>query len=603
MYRTSGRQGTTEVLLPDTYSPQDVLRLQRLARELRLTDQILSYDLDAVSIVPAGPAPAWTTLEGDRISFSMAHMPLPISKVDIAVWLGTNAHELMHVLFSPRTDSTLMARVIEADQLFLKGVVPLHNICEDQRGERLLLARFSPWRNYLVAALGHHIKVREGGGAWLLVTGRTWLSSQIRDTARAMFVLARGESTAKEVTQLVGEYQRLTDPGEDEADEAMSILERLHTLFDLDIPPGGCGGGVLTSGEPETFPDDNGAPPTADEAEDEATGGKGKAGGEGDGPEGDIPAEGGGDEPTGTGAGAGDNPIPPKPLDQKQLKEELKNEARKGLERDPDAKADIESILDALRWGRPGVDIDGVMPEGRYREATDGARRLHREVADALLDFKEETEPGWVRRVNSGRIKVQRLLNPRVDPDTLFDRYEPGQMDASELELVCIIDVSGSMQKVTLNLAESLWAIWHAVDDLDGEATIFTFCSGPHRVLGRPGERPDQRMFHPQAWGGTDPESALREAFAHLANSPALNRLVIILTDGDWYGGQGDLVIAAMREFGITTVLAYLDTSQVVGMVTQPDPHGVEFFKEIAVPGDLALLFRDVALAKMKAQS
>jgi uncharacterized sporulation protein YeaH/YhbH (DUF444 family) len=220
-----------------------------------------------------------------------------------------------------------------------------------------------------------------------------------------------------------------------------------------------------------------------------------------------------------------------------------------------------------------------------------------------LLDFKEESEPGWVHRVNSGRIKVQRLLNPRVDPDTLFDRYEPGQMDASELELVCIVDVSGSMQKVTLNLAEALWAIWRAVDDLDGEGTIFTFCSGPHRVLGRPGERPDQRMFHPQAWGGTDPESALREAFAHLANSPALNRLVIILTDGDWYGGQGDLVIAAMREVGITTVLAYLDTSQVVGMVIQPQTHGVEFFKEIGVPQDLALLFRDVALAKMKAQS
>src|SRR5215472_12484668 len=212
-----GRRGTTNVQIsPDNYLPQDILRLSRLGRELRLTDQILAIDVTTVTIVESGPAPAWTSLDGDQISFSLRHMPLPLSRVDIMVWLGTNAHELGHSLFSPRKDSVLMQRLMEADRLFIKGVMQLHNIVEDQREERLLIAKFRPWSNYLVAALGHHLKVR-GPGAWLLMAGRTWLSDQVRQSARTLFVQERGESTAKDVARLVGEYQRLTDPGDTEA--------------------------------------------------------------------------------------------------------------------------------------------------------------------------------------------------------------------------------------------------------------------------------------------------------------------------------------------------------------------------------------------------
>src|SRR5947199_9531767 len=98
------RQGSTHVRLElsDALGPKDMLRVQRLARELRLTDQILSTDLDKVNVEASGPAPAWTTLEGDKITFAYNRMPKPRTRIDVAVWLGTNAHELGHVLYSPR---------------------------------------------------------------------------------------------------------------------------------------------------------------------------------------------------------------------------------------------------------------------------------------------------------------------------------------------------------------------------------------------------------------------------------------------------------------------------------------------------------------------
>ena len=234
LHMAKARRGSTNVDIGGL-SPHANQRLYRLGRELRLTDQILSADVDTVSIEANGPAPAWTTLDGDHISFSMSHMPMPRTSVDVAVWLGTNAHELGHVIFSPRRQSPLMRRVIEADKLFSRGLADLHNIVEDQRQERLLLAMFAPWRAYLPAALAHHL-VADDPSAWVLMCGRTWLPAEVRQRARELFVKEWNDHTASEVARIVGEYQRLTDPGDLEYDEAFELLQDLFALFDLKQP-------------------------------------------------------------------------------------------------------------------------------------------------------------------------------------------------------------------------------------------------------------------------------------------------------------------------------------------------------------------------------
>lgn len=588
------RAGTTNVslTLSDGFTPRDILRISRLARELRLTNQILSTDLDTVSVVDTGPAPAWTSLDGDHVSFAAKRMPRLDRRVDVAVWLGTNAHELGHVLFSPRKGSPLMQRIIEGEQLMLKGITQLHNIVEDQREERLMLARFAPWRSYLTAALGFHLKA-DDMSAWLLMAGRTWLPDKVRAEAQARFVMAWGRATADEVEGLIGDYQRLVDPGDSEADEAWAVLERLHALFEGHMPtlPPTCT--VMEGGEPDTGEAGEGAPAAADEAGDE--GGTGSSGEDGDGDDGMGDAE-GDDADGGSGEAGGAGTQPGK--GGGDIGKQLRNAAKRQIDTADDESADdLDAIIDAMRYGRPGDEAEGDEPIGRLDVATDEARRLHREVGDALLDLKDLSEPGWIKRVDSGRLSPKRLASG-ADPDTLFDRYEPGQMDASELDVMLLLDVSGTMAGSTHPLAEATWAIRHAVDDLEGECTVLTWDSGPHRVLAKAGERPDERMFVPSALGGTVPTSALREAYGRLADSQARNRLMVIITDGDWGGDvrQAHAVIEAMRDEGIITVCALLGHRVRAG-----EFHSCEYGGHIAEPLELARLFRRVAAERIGA--
>lgn len=591
------RQGTTKVTVPNArLTPAAALRLGRLARELRITNQILSADLDAVDIVDGGPAPAWTTLDGDRITFALVQMPFPADRVSVAVWLGTNAHELGHVLFSPRRGSALMQRVIEAESIYLRGIVGLHNIVEDQRQERLLLARFAPWRAYLTAALGHHLKA-DHETAWLLFAGRTWLPASVRAEAKANFTARYGAASADTVAEIVGDYQRLTDPGDTEAQEAWELLGRLHDLFGTNVPqpPHRCT--PMESGEPDADPDTTNAPAAADEDEDgaeEAEGGEGAPGegnGQGEAQEGAGEAQEAAEGTEGASAGRGN-----RRARQAAMRSDILDAAADQLDNDEAAAVDIDNILDALRDGRAGDGADGAEPVGKSSAATAAAHALHREIGDALLELKDANEPGWERRTDSGRLNVRRLLNPHAEADTLFDRYAPGQMDANELELVLLLDVSGSMDTRLPALAEATWAIRHAVDDIDGTATVITWDDGAHRVLAATGQRPDARMFTPAAGGGTNPVNALTEAYRLIADSRCRNRLVVILTDGDWSNTtaqRAEEIIAAINAAGGVTVCALL------GNRAGSNTHGCRHGAHIDNPSELARLFRRVAAAQM----
>jgi hypothetical protein len=606
------RRGVTHVDLPlnatvKHRAPGDILQLARLGRELRLTDQILTFDLDTVSIVENGPAPAWTTLDGEHISFAASKMPFPTGRIDVAVWLGTNAHEVGHVLYSPRVDSPLMRRVINSDRAFLPGLAKLHNILEDQRQERLLLARFAPWRSYLTAALGHHL-VADSESAHLLMAGRTWIPDSVRADARERFVNARSEHVADRVTTLIADYQRLTDPGETQATEAFAILEEVHGIFDdqtLNMPEP-CN--VIQAGSPDTDePSDADLPPAADEVDDDENddadgpstpGEPAEKGAPDSQSDDDASADAASDDDQSSKAGRSADPN--KPFTASDVRKDLKDAADDMLGKDDAARRDLDSVLDALKAGRTEGGVDGAEPLGEWRSATDNARRLHREVGDALLDLKDESEPGWVPRVDSGRLNTRRLLQSDHTPfDELFDRYEPGQMDAAELELVLLTDVSASMRSFKAALAEATWAIRQSCDDLDASATVITWDDGPHRVIAEPGQRPDDRMFVPDTPNGTNPLSALSEAFRLLADSRARNRIMLILTDGSWAGAetQSEQVIAAMSEVGITTVFAFLGHEHLF----DGNAHGCAVAERIDAPRGLADLFRRVAAERIKA--
>ena len=629
------RTGSTTVDVAGL-APEHQLRLVRLARELRLVDQILSTEVDKVAVVTMRnkSTPAWTSGSGEAISFNAATMPDPKDRQSLAVWLGTNAHELGHVIFTPRSSSPLMRRVRSGEETFLRGLHTLWNIVEDQRQERLLLVRFSPWSGYLIAALGHHLKA-DNNSAWLLMAGRTWLPASVRAEARRLFVAHRGEAIAQKTAELIGAFQRLTDPGDTQQQEAWEVLEELHRLFEGEIPEsGGCGGGTIGEGDPITDAEPGEPFPTADDADDDefddefddgdepfddGEPGESTAGGKSrdrkpddsrdDESEDADRGESEGDNSTDAtdddapeAEGAGNESAPPSAGDEQfKWREQLSDAAADQIHDDASASDELDGILDAVENGRGVDDADGPDTPGKFLPASDAARRLHREVAEALVDFKEASEPGWVKRTDSGRLNVRRLTDPYVDADELFDRYEPGALDASQLEAVLLLDVSGSMSGQTQKLGEAAWAIRMAVDDVEGRITVLTY-DDQHYVLARPGERPDDRMVTPDVMGGTNPESALSEAWLVIANSEARNRLVVIMTDGSWAGNiRNEQLIEAMRNAGVATVMAFLPPKY--GGATDPVPmHGCEFGGRIESLDDLPRLFQHVALAQMNAQ-
>src|SRR5262245_18472774 len=72
------RTGETHVELDLTnMSRSELLRVQRLARELRLINQILSPDVDVLIVAADGPDPAWTGPDGDRITINWDKMLMP----------------------------------------------------------------------------------------------------------------------------------------------------------------------------------------------------------------------------------------------------------------------------------------------------------------------------------------------------------------------------------------------------------------------------------------------------------------------------------------------------------------------------------------------
>jgi hypothetical protein len=130
-------------------------------------------------------------------------------------------------------------------------------------------------------------------------------------------------------------------------------------------------------------------------------------------------------------------------------------------------------------------------------------------------------------------------------------------------------------------------------------------------------------MFIPAALGGTEPTSALREAWEVLGNSQARNRMLVILTDGQWWGFQADRLIRAMSESGVITVMALLGGGTEYargpdGMIlrnadgsvtrlpagarelTEYERHGCKYGAMIDEPLELARLFRRTAESRIR---
>jgi hypothetical protein len=135
------------------------------------------------------------------------------------------------------------------------------------------------------------------------------------------------------------------------------------------------------------------------------------------------------------------------------------------------------------------------------------------------------------------------------------------------------------------------------VDRVEGRLTVFTYDT-THQILSDPSERPDGRMFVPRADGGTEPTTGLDEAYRIMEGSTARNRLVLVLTDGDWFDAdEAKARIAATNALGVFTALALLGFT-----LTEHAQYGQRMTQTIRKPGELAEMFRAIVTEMVEAQ-
>jgi Mg-chelatase subunit ChlD len=241
----------------------------------------------------------------------------------------------------------------------------------------------------------------------------------------------------------------------------------------------------------------------------------------------------------------------------------------------------------------------------RYGSPSEEAMAARRELVESLHHLTAAAAPGWERATNSGKVKAARLMDPLRDPNTLFDRYDPGASEEVSTSIVILADQSGSMGGHIAQVSEAIWAISHAAAHAEIELTILGFSTGaPVTLRSVRDGAPSERVALIGSGGGTDPTEALRFAWRRFQETEASHRVLITLSDGEWHMPYGDItgdeMVAAMREEGVITAALLLEREAMreareLAPERYGDPtHGAEIFVSSESGAALSVLFGEI---------
>ena len=279
---------------------------------------------------------------------------------------------------------------------------------------------------------------------------------------------------------------------------------------------------------------------------------------------------------------------------EKELQDALQSKLDESLERlDDKLNNDIDIYNgDILLEGERLPDPEAykyAQQEPVSPEAVEGAEAFASELRRLRADF----DPAWHRRVDTGRINPSRW-EQGCEFDEAFDRYENGRADATDIEAVVLLDVSGSMGSQIRQASESMWAIKKALDVINATTSVVGY-SDSDMMIYRPDERAGDRMTYVGVHGGTNPTKSLQYAQGLLANSNRAIKLLIVITDGEWDSSsleKSEQSIREMRDGGVLTSLAWLANYNLD--LQEKNLHGAEIVSHVRNASDLVHLGRSL---------
>lgn len=552
-------------------------------------------------------APAWTNDTGTEITFNAPLLGEIESKDDYVRLNGLNYHELSHVLYTPsrggsRTNNAIWARGRQHDgDEFLTAFYAL----EDQRIESMMITRARAVRPYFEKIIADYILSNPETEDYsiLMLAGRKYLGEEIIEAAKEKW--GYDAELLEEGLDIIEQYRVLDMANQMHVLSAVSLAVRYMDLLRKISPPKppclphGEGdedahGGMDDSDSRDQrnsraastavaagrdLPQDKGDDKQQGAGKGDQDGDEEDKGNQGKGEGGKDPGEDEGDDPDVQGVqgrgGSADDPGPGAGdqegnheggTDLEQLLEHLSHAVGESFE----VEADYETFQGMVRAGRIGADHVTRYPHWAAGASSD-VTSLVNVIEPEWRRLVERTDPGWSYREDSGRFNVQRYALGEREIDQLFDSWEEGQTDATSIEGVLLLDISGSVGSWQTLLSGAAWTSKRVFDSIDAPLTIIAFDGSAYMVYSRDEHASSVKFPSFRCTGGTDPTYALQEALAILSVSPRKKRYLCTMTDGDWYGSGGTItgssthlspndLVAAIRSLpGAVTQMVYFD--------------------------------------------
>ena len=599
-------------------------RIERLTRYFARVNSALTFRPITVKVEHASlNAPAWSGAS-DIVLNSRLINDLN-NGVSVANLRGLNFHELSHILYTSRRGSAIVNWVDENNyrQAF--------NALEDQRIETLFTSRFPSTVDWFVVTVATYFVNDEESfkTSYPLLRGRKYLPLEIREQSRNLFPV---QELVPQICEIVDEYRTLIYPRDTE--RGKELIERFHNLF----PNTGHGEGHGEGGNGEQdVRDYNDLADWEKELLGEST------------PANNSNDKGGtvvlncpmghGERPTeGIESSMSSRPQPAKQQQRdseraKQLDKTVidENKTQSQPQSDSQSKSQdnggknagnsrektiailntaITDILDKTNVrneientirivnGLPSLSSNNLEePElARYRSVLPDSKTQSASLSFAreLERLKAKFDPAWDKFESRGKLNASRFMRGD-DLDTVFDTWNEGREDVTEIECVIALDNSGSMggDKAT-NAYRAMYAIKFALDRIGANCSVIVFNSYT-TTLYRASDKANNSVRDCGTTGGTNAEYAVKYATKLLAESEKPVKLFFAITDGEWSDTHlCDPEIKKMNRAGVLTAFAYIPEQHEIVELTHEKAHFCEVGSVIRNPFDLVGMARTI---------
>jgi hypothetical protein len=564
-------------------------------------------------------APAWSG--ASEVTFNSRLLDLD-SPQSIAGLKGLDLHEISHILYTPREGSEIFDYVKENDYL------QAYNCLEDQRIETLFTSKYPSTIDWFTATILIHFvdKPEAFNASYPLLRGRRYLPVELRARSRNAY---SNQSDLDEICEIVDAYRTLIFPTNTE--QGKDLIARFHKLLPKQDSPAGEGRGNGTQTVTVRIQDPFGhgerpqegiessvdsrpvsplkqkqdrARSQANDGEDDSAladslrnddlvididlSGAGDDGDDGD--DSDDATDSLDSDNSSNGNSAGDS--------AGDMTSTIIQDFLNDILNDENVANEINDIIRQI-GGAPSLSTnDSKEPKiDNYKLLNPNADTFHASLSFGreLERLKASFDPAWDKYESQGRIDAHRYLRGD-DLDTVFDQWNEGREDATEIACVIMLDTSGSMSGTKATSAyKAMYAIKRALDKINAECTVITFNDSAH-TLYRASEKAGNTIRDAGTGGGTNADQAIKYATKVLAETEKPVRVLFAITDGDWSGDQtlNDEAISRLSRAGVLTALAYIPEYESSANLAEINSHKCEIKAVVRNPIDLIGMARSI---------